>query len=165
MNLRPSELRALYVIHLQQLYSTEVQALDALPTVAIDLSAPAVRQRLLLNAIETPVHMTMLETIFAELGEEPDGPSCEAMGALVRLCGYVREQRPAGLARDVLLVGVVQEMKHLGIAKYTMAQTFAKVLGYEGHLAWFSRAKGDEERAEQELNFFVLGLELTDHGP
>ncbi|GGQ93075.1 DUF892 family protein [Deinococcus ruber] len=162
LNLRPSEIRALYLIHLHQTYSAECQALDALPHLALNVSSLGLRQRLLLSATDTPEHVKMLETVFTELAEVPGDSVCEPMKALIQFGADLLEQYPYGPARDLLLVGVAQEMKHLGIAKYAMSETFASVLGCDHQQMRFSKAKSDEEMTDRELGFSILSLRLTE---
>ncbi|ULH16040.1 DUF892 family protein [Deinococcus sp. KNUC1210] len=162
LNLRPSEIRALYLLHLQQTYSAEFQALNALPHLAINVASSGLRQRLLMSATDTPEHVKMLETVFTELTEVPGDSVCEPMRALIGFGVELLEQHPYGPARDLLLVGVAQEMKHLGIAKYAMAETFASVLGLDHQRMRLSKAKTDEEMTDRELGFSVLSMRLTE---
>ncbi|WP_407572110.1 DUF892 family protein [Deinococcus altitudinis] len=161
LSLRPDEVRALYLVHLQQMHSAEHQLLDALPHLAVSISTSAVRRQLLANAAKTPERVERLEAIFAALGEVPVGPICAAMKALVTLSTELSVTHPLGQLRDMLLISVAKEMKHLGIVKYSMATTFARTLGHIEQAEALSQAQQEEVTVDRELTFFAENVRLS----
>lgn len=163
LRLRPDEVRALYLVHLQQVYSGEQQLMNALPGLAIHISSTEVRKKLLVNATQTPQHIGMIETIYTQLSAVPEGPICTPMKALVDQSMEVTLRHPFGPVRDVLLIATAKAMKHLGIAKYSMGVTFAKALEYKDQVAALSQARQDEVEIDRDLTFFVENLRLISH--
>ncbi|MGY2892506.1 DUF892 family protein [Deinococcus sp. UYEF24] len=161
LQLRPDEVRSLYVLHLQQIHSAEQQMIVALPSLAVNISTMEIKQRLLQNATQTSEHLIRLNSIFSELGAEPTGPVCEPMRALVTLSGKLTVDHQTGRVRDILLMAVAKEMKHLGIAKYPLAVRFAEVLGLRDQAQALAQSQQDEVKTDRDLTFFAENLRLA----
>lgn len=164
LNLRPDELRSLYLVHLQQMYSTLEQLIPGLPALAVALFRSEVRLLLLVEAGNTPDQLASLDRIFAELSERPTGPACLPIQALVEHSNKVILEWPFGPERDLLLLGLALEIKHLCIAKYQMALTYARALGFAPHVQTFSNVVHIESSIEYRLRFFLQDIPLAPPG-
>jgi len=160
LDLRPDQVRSLYLIHLQQMYSAAEQLLYGIPTIAIAVAEPDMKQLLLEEATITPDHLELLQRTFAELGEVPLGPVCMPVKALIDLSSDLILQHPFGPGRDLLLMAAAVEMKHLNVAKFMMAATFARSLGFTAQNRDFSRNIRKESMIERKINFFLQNFEI-----
>jgi len=160
LDLRPDQVRSLYLIHLQQMYSAAEQLLYGVPTIAIAVSEPEMKQLLLEEATITPDHLELLKKTFAALGEEPNGPVCMPVKALIDHSSDLILQHPFGPGRDLLLMAAAAEMKHLNIAKFMMAATFSRSLGLSVQNEVFSRAVRKESEIERKINFFLQNFQI-----
>jgi len=160
LDLRPDQVRSLYLIHLQQMYSAVEQFLYGVPTIAIGVSVPEMKRLLLEEASTTPDHLDLLKTTFAELGETPTGPVCMPVKALIDLSSELILQHPFGPGRDLLLMATAAEMKHLNIAKFMMAATFSRSLGFIVQNEAFSRIVRRELEIERKINFFLQNFQI-----
>lgn len=165
LQLRPDEVRALYLIHLQQLHAAEQQTIVALPSLAAAISTVNIKQQLLKNATQTSDHLIRLNSIFSELAAEPTSLVCEPMRALVDLSAKLIMEYPLGLMRDMLLLAVAKEMKHLGIAKYTMAVRFAETLGAPDQAQALAQSQQEETNTDRDLTFFAENLRIVQSEP
>jgi ferritin-like metal-binding protein YciE len=161
LTLRDDQVSSLYLLHLQQIHSAEQQLLSALPGLAIHLSVADIREQLLSSASHTPEYISLIESIYSELGETPTGPVCQVAKALVDLSTQLIQGEEQGRVRDMLLISVAKEMKHMGIAKYSMAVAFAQALGYSDHVLALSNVRRSKETTDRYLTFAVEHLRLT----
>ncbi|WP_456829278.1 DUF892 family protein [Deinococcus sp. UYEF24] len=161
LNLRPEQVRSLYLIHLQQMYSAEVQMYTATPTLAVAVSMAGVKELLLTEAGQAPDRLTLLTDIFTELGEpEPiTGPICLPIKALVDLSTEVSLQHPFSPSRDLLLLSLALEMKHLNIAKYLMAATYARALDLPEQVQALTRVQREESDIDHRLRFLLQDIQ------
>ena len=155
LGLRPDEIRRLYLTHLQQMYSAEAQMFTAMPTLAIAVTLPGVKGLLLTESGQAPDRLTLLNTIFSDLGETPSGPPCMPIKALVDLSTEANIQQPRGSARDLVLIGLAMEMKHLNIAKYLMATMYARALNVPKHDQALSNVQREEAAIDNSLRFLL----------
>ncbi len=158
LDLRKDQIRSLYLTHLQQMYSAEEMMFTATPTLAVAISMASVRKQLLKEAGQAPERMSLLESIFNELGEPSHGPICLPVKALIDQSTQVNMQQPLGIKRDLLLLSLAMEMKHLNIAKYLMGATFARALDFQHHAQALSNVQRDESEIDHQLRFIMQGI-------
>jgi ferritin-like metal-binding protein YciE len=162
LNLRTDQIRSLYLIHLQQMYSAEEQMFSAAPTLAVSIFMPEIKVLLLTEAGQAPERLTLLTDILTALGGTPTGPICLPVKALVDLGMEVNVQNPAGPQRDMLLLSVALEMKHLNIAKYLMAATYARALNLPEQAHALTQVQRNESNIDHQLRFLLESTHLTD---
>ncbi|HEV2472048.1 MAG TPA: DUF892 family protein, partial [Chthonomonadales bacterium] len=72
-----STLNDLFADELKDLYSAETQIVKALPRLADAASDPDLRAAFNQHLSQTREHVTRLEQIFTDLGENPGGKACK----------------------------------------------------------------------------------------
>ena len=82
-SIKLNSLRDLYLEELRDLYSAENQLVAALPKMADAATDPQLKNAFQSHLEQTKGHVSRLETIFQELGEDPGGETCDAMKGLV----------------------------------------------------------------------------------
>jgi len=80
--------------------------------------------------------------------------------ALIDLSSDLILQHPFGPGRDLLLMAAAVEMKHLNVAKFMMAATFARSLGFAAQNRDFSVVIRKESTIERKINFFLQNFEI-----
>src|SRR3546814_578621 len=77
-------LHDLYVHQLQDLYSAETQILDALPKMIDATSHSELKRGFKAHLKQTEEHVSRLEQILEDLGEEAGGVTCKGMQGLLK---------------------------------------------------------------------------------
>jgi ferritin-like metal-binding protein YciE len=118
-------LRELFIYQLNDIYDAELLLTDALPRMAdsafsIDLGAMLRRY---LRESERKVER--LESIFAELREEPEVQFHSAMKGLIPEFDEIIDPEADDSVKDVALIAAAHRIKHYGMAGYRMAVAYA----------------------------------------
>lgn len=74
-------------------------------------------------------------------------------------------QQPFGLGRDLMLLSVALEVKHLSIAKYLMATMYARALNLTKHVQALSNVQREESDIDHRLRFIMQDIQLTTTAP
>lgn len=164
LNFRPDEIRGLYLVHLQQMYSGEEQLLHALPELAEQISLPWIKAQLLEEAASTPAHLELLKRVLTSLGERPVGPVCRPIEVMIELSQKLAIQHRFGPWRDLLLTAAMLEIKHMNINKYVMAATFARALEAPQQMDAFMKVTREEAVIDHRLRISLrdLGVDLPE---
>ncbi|MBC3785511.1 ferritin-like metal-binding protein YciE [Spirosoma sp. LMG 31448] len=134
---------------IQDLYSAEKQALEAMPQLAQRVQNEQLRQAFQLHQQETQEQVTRLEQIAEQLGIEPDGETCMAMQGLVEEVQDLLDQLEDGPVADAAIIGAAQKMEHYEIASYGTARTLAQQAG-QTQIADLLETTLNEEKATDE---------------
>lgn len=110
---------------LQGLYTTETQALEAMPQLVEVASSPELKQALQEHVAQTQGQVRRLEQIFQQLGQAPQGKNVQALQGLVADARQLIQNGVPGPVLDAGLIAAAQKMEHLEIACYGSARTFA----------------------------------------
>lgn len=120
------------LIHdLSDLLSAEKQFAKALQTVAKNADSDTLRQMAEEHHAETVQHAENLMQAFSALGAKPErGLVCEAAKGLVEeATSTLKEEKPKGQIKDVVLMGSSLRIEHYEVAGYTSAIALARSLG------------------------------------
>ncbi len=133
----------------------------ATPTLAVAVSMPGGKELLLTEAGLAPDRFTLLSNIFTDLGETPPSLVCLPVKALVDLSIEVNMQQPFGPGRDLLLLSLALEMKHLNIAKYLMATMYARALNLPKHVQALSNVQREESDIDHRIRCIMQDIQPT----
>lgn len=114
---------------IQDLYSAEKQALEAMPELAQHVQNEQLRQAFDVHRRETEVQVTRLEQIAQQLGIDPNGETCLVMQGLIEEAQDLLDQLEEGPVADAAIIGAAQKMEHYEIASYGTARTLAQQAG------------------------------------
>ena len=120
------------LIHeLSDLLSAEKQFAKALQTVVKNADGDALRAMTQQHHAETVQQAETLQQAFAALGSKPErGVVCDAAKGLVEeATGTLKDDKPKGAIKDVVLIGSCLRIEHYEIAGYSSAIALAKALG------------------------------------
>lgn len=133
------------------LYSAEMQLVDALPKMARAASSSKLKEGFEEHLVQTREHVTRLEEVAAELHIELPGPRCVGMEGLIKEGAKLMEEE-SGPALDAALIAAAQRVEHYEIAGYGSAIVFAKTLKEDKAADTLKKTMGEEEATDKKLS-------------
>ncbi len=135
----------------QDLYSAETQALDAMTELAERATSQELRQAFEVHQRETEQQVQRLEQIAQQLGVEPEGETCLAMQGLIDEAQDLLEQLEDDQLADAAIIGAAQKMEHYEIAAYGTARTLAQQAGQDQIAELFQQTLDEEKATDEKL--------------
>jgi ferritin-like metal-binding protein YciE len=114
---------------LNDLYDAERQIVEALPKMQQAASTEELADAFEQHLEQTKEHVSRLERIFSQMGEEPGSDECEAMKGLLRDGEKLIGEMQKSPVLDAALIGAAQKVEHYEISAYGTARTMAAMLG------------------------------------
>jgi len=136
---------------IQDLYSAEKQALEAMPQLAQRVQSEPLRQSFQVHQRETEGHVSRLKQIANQLGIDPDGETCMAMQGLVEEAQDLLAQLEDGPVADAAIIGAAQKMEHYEIASYGTARTLAQQAGQSQIADLLATTLAEEKATDEKL--------------
>lgn len=150
--MKVKDLNELYVEELKDLYSAESQLVKALPKIARAVVSQELSEAIEAHLEETRGQVTRLEQVLSVLGEDTEGPACEAMEGILKEGSDLISEVERGPVRDAALVGAGQKVEHYEIAAYTGAIRLATQLGFQDQAAILEETLQEELAADGKLS-------------
>jgi len=151
MSLKFHSLRDLFVQELRDLYSAEQQLVKALPKMQDAAFSTDLKESFAQHLMETQSHVSRLEQVFNNLGEQPKGETCEAMEGLISEGeDYVKADTEEHI-RDAALIGAAQKIEHYEIAGYGTARTLATCLADTTSASLLQQTLDEEAKTDKHL--------------
>lgn len=151
-------LHKLLVHQLKDIYSAELQIVEALPKLAEGAEDERLGKLFNEHLEETRSHVTRLERIFDELGYEPGGHKCKGAEGLIAEGSDLLEE--TDIDPDVLdagLVAAAQRVEHYEIAAYGCARAYARRLGMSKVADLLGESLEEESAADEKLTRLAEG--------
>jgi len=126
-----NSLSDLLVDQLKDLYSAELQLIDALPQMADAATSEDLKQGFLVHLEETKGHAKRLEEAFSLLKIHDQKKTCKAMHGLVEEGSEAIGFEGPGAVRDVALIGAARRVEHYEVAAYKSTRALAGTVGEE----------------------------------
>nr|WP_044129389.1 ferritin-like domain-containing protein [Rudanella lutea] len=136
---------------IQDLYSAEQQALEAMPQLAERVQNDKLRQAFTTHMRETEQQLQRLEQIAQQLGIEPEGEVCLAMQGLIEEAQDLIDQLEDGELADAAIIGAAQKMEHYEIASYGTARTLAQQAGQQQVAELLEQTLNEEKATDEKL--------------
>jgi ferritin-like metal-binding protein YciE len=136
----------LFLHTLQDMYYAEHQIEKALPMMAEKAHNPALKQGFTTHLQETKGQISRLEQVFAALGQEPKGVTCEATDGILKEAKETMGDVEDPAVRDVALATSAQAVEHYEISRYGSLIAIANQLGHQKVVPHL-QANLDEEKA------------------
>ncbi|GAB4046779.1 ferritin-like domain-containing protein [Spirosoma litoris] len=140
---------------IQDIYSAEKQALEAMPQLVERVTSDQLRQALQVHLRESESQVTRLEQIAKQLDIEPEGEICMAMQGLIEEAQDLLDQLEDGALADAAIIGAAQKMEHYEIASYGTARTLALQTGLEQIANMLETTLREEKAADEKLTFIA----------
>jgi len=146
-----NNLEELYVAQLRQLYSAEGQLIRALPRSVVAAKSPKLRALIESVLTQTQAHLERLDEIFEQLAADPHDKPSRAVAALLLELDELIAGELTGPVLDAALMGACQRVEHFEIAAYSMARTYASILGYTEAAELLEQTYREEVEADDRL--------------
>ena len=146
-----NSLEQLFVEQLEDLYDAEKRLTEVLPKMADAATAKELRQAFQNHLRETQQQVTRLETIFRQLGKEPEGKTCDAMKGLISEGDEMIKAKGDPAVKDAALIAAAQRVEHYEMAAYGTARTFANQLGHGEAARLLQTTLMEEGNADKKL--------------
>jgi ferritin-like metal-binding protein YciE len=150
-------LNDLFVEQLQDLHSAENQLVEALPKLANAASHEELRDAFEQHLAETREHVTRLEQIFSQLGQQPGGEECKGMKGLIAEGQEVLEMQGDPTVIDAALIAAAQRVEHYEIAGYGTVKTLADHLDLGDAKDLLAQTLDEESKADELLTKIATG--------
>ena len=135
----------------QELYSAETQALDAMPQLMERARNKQLRQAFQLHQTQTEQQVQRLEQIADQLGIDPEGDTCVAMQGLIEEVQDLLDQVEDSQVADAAIIGAAQKMEHFEIAAYGTARTLAQQAGKNEIADLLEQTLQEEKQTDEKL--------------
>ncbi len=136
---------------IQDLYSAEQQALEAMPQLLQQVQSDELRQAFQVHQRETEQQVKRLEQIAQQMGIDPDGETCMAMQGLIEEAQDLLSQLEPGQLADAAIIGAAQKMEHYEIAAYGTARTLAQQAGQNQAADLLEQTLKEEKATDEKL--------------
>ncbi|WP_264538199.1 ferritin-like domain-containing protein [Flavobacterium sp. N1736] len=151
-----TDLRALFIDSLKDIYWAENALVGALPKMAANATAASLSTAILEHHAVTKNQVARLEKVFDVLGEKAEGKKCEAMAGLLKEGDSILEETAPGAVRDAGIIAASQKIEHYEIATYGTLCAFAKTLGENDAAKLLTQTLAEEKEADCLLNDVAL---------
>lgn len=154
-------LHDLYVEHLQDLHSAELQLTKALPKMAQAATDPTLKAAFTRHLAETEVHLERIEALCRQLNVPAKGETCKAMKGLIAEGKHLAAEAAEPAVRDAGLIAAAQRVEHYEIAGYGCARTYAEILGDQEATAILQKTLDEEGDTDHRLSEIASTLNLV----
>ncbi len=146
---KPKQLADLFHDTLKDVYFAEKKILTALPRMAKAAENGELRAAFEKHEGETEGQVERLEQVFEEIGEKPQGKTCDAIMGILEEGKEIMGDYKGSPALDAGLLAAAQAVEHYEISRYGTLRTWAEELGHSKSVELL-QATLDEEKATDE---------------
>src|SRR5436190_4787743 len=150
-------LREHLVEELNDLLNAERQLIEALPQMAQRATSRDLKAAFKKHLAETRTHERRVSQALKQLGERPDGSTCEAMEGLLEEGEDLMKSGDPGPLQDAMLITAAQKVEHYEIATYGTVRTYAQVVGEKAIAKLLAQTLKEEKAADQKLTRIAEG--------
>lgn len=149
-------LKDLFIESLKDIYWAENALVRALPKMAANATAVALKSAIHDHLAVTENQVTRLQSVFDLLGEKAVGKKCDAMEGLLKEGDSIIEETMPGAVRDAGIISASQKIEHYEIATYGTLIAFAKALGENDVAKLLTQTLAEEKESDTVLNDVAL---------
>jgi ferritin-like metal-binding protein YciE len=150
-------LREHLVEELNDLHNAEQQLIEALPQMAQRAASRELKAAFKNHLTQTRTHERRVSQALRQLGEKPDGSTCEAMEGLLEEGEHLMKSGKPGALQDAMLITAAQKVEHYEIATYGTVRTYAQVVGERGIAKLLEQTLKEEKAADKKLTSIAEG--------
>jgi len=141
----------LFFEQIKDLYDAEERLVKALPKMAEAATSEELRGAFEQHLRQTRGHVSRLESVFAEIGEEPAKETCDAMKGLIKEGEDMIDNIDPSALRDAGLIAAANRVEHYEMAAYGTAREIAKALGLSRAAQFLDETLVEEKEADAKL--------------
>jgi len=142
----------LFMLFPRDVYYAERQLLKALPKMAKNAQAPALKDAFTAHLQETVHQVERLEQVFEHLSKPAKGVLCEAIKGLIEETEEVIEASDPGPVRDAGLIACGQAVEHYEMARYGALIAWAHAGGHKDIIGLLQQTLDEEKMADKKFN-------------
>lgn len=144
-------LHSLYVDGLRELHRAEQQQLPVLSNIADSTSDTAFGRILRIHIRETVAQIARIEQLCGDLRTSPREGTNRGMEVLLHDLEEIMHQDTANDARIARIIACMRAVKHLEIAGYGTARSYAATFGLADHEVLLQQSFNEESRTDYAL--------------
>ena len=149
-------LKDLFIESLKDIYWAENALVSALPKMAANATAVALKSAINDHLSVTKNQVARLQNVFDLLGEKAVGKKCDALEGLLKEGDSIIEETMPGAVRDAGIISASQKIEHYEIATYGTLVAFAKALGENDAAKLLTKTLAEEKESDTVLNDVAL---------
>jgi ferritin-like metal-binding protein YciE len=146
-----NSLEDLFLNQIEDLYDAEHRIIRALPKMIDAAQSPDLKQAFETHLNETRHQVERLDTIFQQLGQQPQRETCEAMKGLIREGEEMASAKGDPTVRDAALIAAAQRIEHYEMAGYGTVRSLAQLLGHHEAARLLQSTLAEEQSADKKL--------------
>ena len=147
----PKQLADLFHDTLKDVYFAEKKILTALPKMAKAAQNDDLRAAFEKHKGETEGQVERLEQVFDEIGEKPQGKTCDAIMGILEEGKEIMDEYKGSPALDAGLLAAAQAVEHYEISRYGTLRTWAEELGHTKSVMLLQATLDEEEATDAAL--------------
>jgi ferritin-like metal-binding protein YciE len=152
-----ASLREHLVEELNDVLNAEQQLIEALPQMAQRAASRELKAAFKTHLAQTRTHQRRVTQALRQLGEKPDGSTCEAMEGLIEEGEHLMKNGEPGALQDAMLITAAQKVEHYEIATYGTVRTYAQVVGERAVAKLLEQTLKEEKAADKKLTSIAEG--------
>jgi ferritin-like metal-binding protein YciE len=152
-----ASLREHLVEQLNDLRNAEQQLIKALPQLADRAASRELKAAFKSHLGQTRMQERRVTQALKQLGEKPDGRTCEAMEGLIEEGQELMKSAKPGALQDAMLITAAQKVEHYEIATYGTARTYAQVVGERAVARLLEQTLKEEKDTDKKLTRIAEG--------
>lgn len=137
---------------LKDIYFAEKKILSALPRMAKAAQNEELQAAFLKHKGETEGQIERLEKVFADIGEKPQGKTCDAIMGILDEGKEIMEEYEGSPALDAGLLAAAQAVEHYEMSRYGTLLTWAKLLGHAKSAELLEETLDQEKATDKALS-------------
>ncbi len=138
----------LFLNGLKYVYDAEQQLTEGLPKLAQASSTPELRQAFEQHLQETKEHVTRLQQVFKQMGQQPEGNSNAVLKQMSQEAEQMIKNMDQSPVRDAALIVAGNQVEHYEMASYGSLRTFAELLGKQEVVQILQKTLEEEKKAD-----------------
>lgn len=151
------DFKKFFIDELRDIYSAEMQLMNALPQFAAAAESPELREAITAHLGETNQQVERLKRIFTLLHETPQEKKCEAMAGLIKEANETLQEYSRSFLKDAALITKAQRIEHYEIAVYGALRTFADQMDLSEISDLLQTSLNEEGGADKKLTKIAKG--------
>ena len=148
----PKKLDDLFHDTLKDIYFAEKKILSTLPKMAKAAQSKELKAAFEKHHGETEGQIKRLEDVFDEIGEKPQGKTCDAIMGILDEGAEIMDEYKGSPALDAGLLAAAQAVEHYEISRYGTLYAWADELGYSKAVKLLEATLDEEEAADEALS-------------
>ena len=146
-----NDLHELFLDELADIYNAEQQLTKALPKMAKAAESDELREAFEQHLEETEEHISRLEKVTRQLGENLKRKTCQAMKGLIEEGEELMKEQKDSSACDAALIAAAQKVEHYEIASYGTLVAWAEQMGHTEAVDLLEETLDEEKSADEKL--------------